>query len=139
MAVVFCGGIFGQSSAEAAADKKAFETVCGACHTVSLVTGLRSEEEWTETIQKMVNLGAKGSDEQFDRVMWFLLSTLTKVDVNTATASQIAPVLDISDATAEAVIKRRTEIGKFKALDDLKKIPGVDSAKLEARKDRIGF
>ena len=59
--------------------------------------------------------------------------------MNTGTASRIAPVLDISEAVAEAVVKRRTEIGKFQALDELKKIPGIDAAKLEARKDRIVF
>jgi competence protein ComEA len=87
----------------------------------------------------MVKLGARGSDEQFDRLMRFLSRNLTKVNINSATAREIAPVLDIGDAMAEAVVKRRTEIGKFKALDDLKKISGVDAAKLEARKDRIAF
>jgi competence protein ComEA len=138
-AVVFSSGVLGQSSAEDAADKKAFETVCGACHSVSMADGMRSEEEWIDTVEKMARIGATGSDEQFDRLMRFLLHTMTKVNINSATASQIAPVLEISDATAEAVVKRRSEIGKFKALGDLKRIPGVDPAKLEARKDRIVF
>lgn len=135
----FCGGVLGQPSGEDAADKKALEAVCGACHSVTLVAGLRSEPEWTETVEQMVKLGARGSAEQFDRLMRFLLRTLTKVNVNTATAPQIVPVLDISDATAESIVKRRTEIGRFQAIDELKKIPGVDAAKLEARKDRIVF
>ncbi|MBZ5627140.1 MAG: helix-hairpin-helix domain-containing protein, partial [Acidobacteriia bacterium] len=108
-AVAFCGGALGQTSGGDAADKRALEAVCGACHSASLVEGLRSEPEWTETVEQMVKLGAKGSDEQFDRLIRFLLRNLTKVNVNTGTASRIAPVLDISEAVAEAVVKRRTE------------------------------
>lgn len=137
-AIVLCGCGLGQTR-EDAMDKKAFEAVCGACHTIGLVTGFRSEPEWTDTIEQMVKLGAKGSDEQFDRLLRFLLRNLTKVNVNTATAPQIASVLDLADAAAEAVVKRRNEIGEFKGLDELKKIPGVDAAKIEARKDRIVF
>ena len=137
-AVLLCGGILGQSR-EDAADKKAFEAVCGACHTVGMVTGLRSEPEWVETVEQMVKLGATGSDEQFDRLLRFLLRTLTKVNVNTATAPQIAPVLDVDEAVAAAIVKRRTEIGEFKGLEELKRVPGVNAAKIEARKDRIVF
>jgi competence protein ComEA len=36
-------------------------------------------------------------------------------------------------------VKYRTEHGSFKTLEDLKKIPGVDAAKLNARKERIVF
>jgi competence protein ComEA len=87
----------------------------------------------------MVRLGARASDEQFDRLMRFLLRTWTKFNINSATAPEIAPVLDIGDAADEAVVKRRTESGSFKSLDQLKKISGLNPAKLEARKDRIIF
>ncbi len=87
----------------------------------------------------MIKIGAKGTDEQFQRVMRFLTCTMTKVDVNTAEPRQIAPVLGLSDATAEAVVRRRTENGAFKTIADLKKVPGVDPVILEARKDRIMF
>ena len=87
----------------------------------------------------MVKAGAKGTDEQFDRLMRYLLRNWTKVDVNTATAAEIAPVLDVSDATAQAIVKRRTENGSFKTIEELKKVPGVNGARLEARKDRVVF
>jgi len=108
IAAAFCGAVFGQSSKQDAADKKAFEAVCGNCHTVSLVAGFRSESEWIETVEQMVKLGARGSDEQLDRVMRFLLRTFTKVNINAATAPEIAPVLDIGDAAAEAVVKTKS-------------------------------
>jgi competence protein ComEA len=127
------------SAREAAADKAAFQAVCGSCHALSLVNGLRTEAEWVDEIQQMVKIGAKGTDEQFDRVMRVLLRTLTKVNVNLANAAEIAPVLDITERTAEALVKYRNENGNFRTLDDVARIAGVDATKLKARKDRILF
>lgn len=127
------------ADASSAQDKAAFEAVCGACHPSNLDNDLRTEGEWNETIEKMASLGAKGTDDQFDALLRFLLQTRTKVNVNSAPASEIAPVLDISKSAAEAVVKRRTEKGNFKSLDELKKVPGVDATKLDARRDRIRF
>src|SRR6266513_3295168 len=128
--VLLTGGAFGQKtdsgiSREAKADKAAFEGVCGTCHPASMVDGLRGESQWRETVELMVKAGAKGTDEQFDRLMRYLLRNWTKVDVNTATAAEIAPVLDVSDATAHAIETRRTENGSFKTIEELKKVPGV--------------
>jgi competence protein ComEA len=122
-----------------AADKLVFAAVCGACHTVGMVSDLRSESEWAETVEYMVSIGAKGSEEQMEAVMRFLRRTFTRVNVNTAAAEQLPLVLDISEATALAVVKYRGEHGSFKTLDDLKKVPGMDAAKLDARKARLVF
>lgn len=144
-ALASAGAAFSQNAAtdapsrEDRMDKAAFEAICGACHPASLADGLRSESAWRETVEQMVKAGAQGTGEQFERVMRFLLRTLTKVNVNTASASEIAPVLDISDAVARALVKRRAEKGKFKSLEDMKQVPGLDTAKLEARKDRVAF
>jgi competence protein ComEA len=59
--------------------------------------------------------------------------------VNIATAAQLPLVLDISEATAKAIIKYRAEHGNFETLADLKKVPGIDATKLDARKNRIAF
>lgn len=122
-----------------AADQAAFNTVCGACHPSSAVNGLRTEAEWRETVEHMISIGAKGTDDQFDSVMRVLARTLTKVNVNAGTAEELAPVLDISDATARSVVKYRSAHGPFKTLDDLKKVPGLNAATIENRKDRLVF
>lgn len=116
-----------------------FAAVCGACLTVGMVSDMRSEDEWVETVECMVSTGAKGSEEQLEAVMRFLLRTLTKVNVNTAIAEQLPLVLDISEGAAKAVVKYRGEHGSFKTIDDLKKVPGIDPRKLEARKNRVAF
>jgi competence protein ComEA len=104
-----------------------------------MVNDIRSQSEWRETIDQMVKVGAQGTDKQFDRVMRFLLRNWTKVNVNTATAAEIAPVLEVSDATAQAIVRRRTENGSYRIIEELKRVPGVDAAKLEARRDRVVF
>ena len=127
------------ASREDAADKAAFQAVCGSCHPLTMVDGLRTESEWMEEIEQMVKIGAKGTDEQFERVIRVLLRTRTKVNINTATAVEIAPVLNVTDAAAEALVRFRSQHGSFKTLEDLKRVPGIDVAKLIARKDRIAF
>jgi len=122
-----------------AADKADFEAVCGACHTSSMVSDIRTEPEWKDTVELMVSLGADGTGQQMEAVMRVLLRTSTKVNVNTATAAQLPLVLGISEATAQAVVTYRAEHGKFKSLGDLKKVPGINAAKLDTRKDRVAF
>jgi competence protein ComEA len=127
------------ASDEAAKDSAAFEAVCGKCHPTSMAAGMLSEPEWVETIDVMRGLGAKGTDEQFERLLRHLIHTQTKVNVNSQPATQIAPVLDISEKAAEAIVKYRGEKGPFKTLEDLKNVPGLDPAKLQDRKERIAF
>jgi competence protein ComEA len=127
------------SARSEAADKADFEKVCGACHGTDMVSDIRAASDWKDTIGHMVALGAKGTREQMAAVMRVLLRTLTKVNINTATSEQLPLVLDISEATARAVVKYRAQHGPFQTLDDLKKVPGIDAAKLETRRDRIVF
>jgi len=68
-----------------------------------------------------------------------LLANYTKVNVNTATAAEIAPVLDTSEAVAERIVRWRNEKGSLVSIEQLRQIPGIDSAKLESRKARIVF
>jgi competence protein ComEA len=62
-----------------------------------------------------------------------------KIYVNRATAKDLETALDLSSRDAEAVARYREEQGSFKTLDDLKKVPGLEVAKIEARKDRLAF
>jgi competence ComEA-like helix-hairpin-helix protein len=123
----------------AAQDDAVFQKVCGACHATSMVHDLKTEDEWIETVGNMATLGAKGTDEQFASVLRFLARNFTKVNVNTASAAQLAPVLDITENAAQAIVEYRTRHGNFATLGDLAKVPGMDGAKLESRKDRIAF
>jgi competence ComEA-like helix-hairpin-helix protein len=125
------------SGQEVQKDAGIFRAVCGSCHSTSLVEGLRTESEWREEVDQMIKIGARGTDEQLQAVMRFLIRTLTKVNVNTAEAPEIARVLDVPDRVAEAMVKHRISNGAFKTLQDLKLRSGIDPAKLEALKERL--
>ena len=40
---------------------------------------------------------------------------------------------------AAAIIQYREKNGNFKSIEDLKKVPGIDVDKIEAKKDRLTF
>ena len=138
--MVSSGAVYAQKTAdEDKKDKPVFESVCGACHPAGMVDDIRSEQEWKETVDQMIASGAKADERQLESVMRYLLRTHTKININTATASEIAPVLAVTESTARAIVARRKEIGAFKTIEELAKVPGVDGAQLQTRKDRIVF
>jgi competence protein ComEA len=47
--------------------------------------------------------------------------------------------LEISTKEAEAIVRYREQNGDFKTPDDLMKVSGLDTAKIQARKDRLEF
>jgi len=126
-------------AADEAADKTSFEKVCGHCHASTLIHEMKTQGEWSETVDNMVANGAKGTDEELDAVLRYLARNFAKVNINAAEAEEIAPVLDVSLAVAQGIVEYRMGHGSFAGIDDLKKVPGLDAAKVEARKERIAF
>jgi competence ComEA-like helix-hairpin-helix protein len=62
-----------------------------------------------------------------------------RVNVNQATAAQIAEGLQLKAAVAAAIVKHREGNGAFKGFEDLGKVAGVDVAALEARRLFIDY
>jgi competence protein ComEA len=62
-----------------------------------------------------------------------------KIYINKAEAKDLEAALEISASNAEAIVRYRRAQGEFKSFDDVKKVPGLDSAKIEAKKDRLVF
>ena len=92
----------------------------------------------------MVNLGAKGPDKDFALVLDYLAShypadEVAAINVNKARAIELESALSLPRSQAAAIIEYRTKHGDFKSIDELKKVPGVDVAKIEAKKDRLAF
>jgi len=60
------------------------------------------------------------------------------VDVNTATAEQIAEAMaGVGKAKAEAIIQDREKNGKFKSIDDLTRVKGIKIATISKNRDKI--
>ena len=119
--------------------------VCGKCHSVEQATSLRqNRSEWQDEIAKMVGMGAQGTDEDFNAILGYLTRNFgpekpKPVNVNTASAVELESSLEFTKSEAAAVIEYRTKNGNLKSLDDLKKVPGIDAKKVEAKKARISF
>jgi mono/diheme cytochrome c family protein len=120
-------------------DEAAFRQICGRCHDTELVADTpRSYEDWEDTVQTMIEQGARGSDAQFVAVMSYLYRTLTTINVNSANAEDLAAVLHAPPSVVGSIIERRAR-RKFSDLADLKTLPGLDPEVLDAKAKLIFF
>jgi competence protein ComEA len=120
--------------------KDVVESVCGACHGTDLIASRRATKEgWSYIVDDMVSRGASATNEQIAGIVDYLGKNLGQVNVNKGKSEDIATVLEINSTQADAVVKYRTEHGDFKTIDDLKKVPELASAKLDAKKDRVVY
>jgi competence protein ComEA len=116
------------------------DRLCSGCHASNLVASrLRTPAEWDDTIGLMQSYGSEGTAEQLAVLRAYLLRNHGRANVNTAPAGDLAPVLDVAVDVAAAVVKYRSDNGSFKTVEDLQRVPGLDGARLEARKDRLTF
>jgi competence protein ComEA len=122
-----------------AREGQSLKAVCAKCHNLQIVMDTpMSYDDWHDTVQKMVDRGASGTDEQFDDVMDYLHRTMTTINVNTAPMDELEIVLDVSETTAQAIIARRST-QKFTGLTDLKSVAGVDAPTVDAKARLIFF
>lgn len=65
-------------------------------------------------------------------------SKLTMININTASAEELAAALDgVGEARAELIVKFREEQGAFTSVEQLLEIKGVGTATLEKNRDKI--
>jgi len=125
--------------------RNAVLTLCSKCHSANIILAYgQSRTGWEDTITKMVRLGAQGNDEDFSDIADYLTanfppSTVKKIFVNKATDQEIADALGIPLEKAKAIVDYRDQVKGFNSIDDMKKTPGVDAAKIDAAKDKLIF
>lgn len=113
--------------------------VCSSCHNLEVVLGAHmSYGAWHDTVQTMLDRGAKATDEQLDDVMSYLHSNLTTINVNEAEAEELAIVLDVPDVVANAIVARRRS-RRFENIQDLSSVPGINRAALEKKSKLLFF
>jgi competence protein ComEA len=118
--------------------KKEVLQICRDCHDLDTITvENRTKEAWKKTITKMVDRGAEGTDEQYDIIITYLTKNFGRINVNKATAEEIASFLDLSAKEAEAIVVYRDKNGVYKDWRELKKVDGLDPARVDAKKDHI--
>jgi competence protein ComEA len=144
-ALVLLFSVCGVAQLPEGAGKAETERLCQTCHDLQKAVSLRQDEAgWGATIAKMVEFGAKiGSDEMVAVVTYlakaYPAEDLPALNINKARAIQMESRLSLKRSEAAAIVRYRKEHGDFASLEDLKKVPGIDFAKIEAKRDILAF
>jgi competence protein ComEA len=122
------------------AGKDVVEKVCSTCHGLDyLVPSQRTVQNWREVVDLMKGYGAEANDEQWRAINEYIVGMLAYLNVNKGSADEFAALFRLDAAAAQAVVAYRDKQGGFKTVDDLKKAPGLDAARIDALKDRLIF
>lgn len=65
------------------------------------------------------------------------INTNKKININTASQSQLMSLSGIGEGTAIKIIEYRTANGKFKSIEDIKNVSGIGNSKYESIKNYI--
>jgi competence protein ComEA len=119
---------------------------CVGCHKAEELTVYRfTKDEYQTIVYRMGDRGAQATRAELDVIAEYMFEHFpkvedsTKINVNKATAREIADGLALTQDEAEAVVKYRERHGDFHAWGDLLIIYGVDGKKIAAAKDKISF
>ena len=139
------------------------QRACVGCHALKVVTSKRATpEEWSTVVNQMVSRGAEVEDDEIETLVAYLSKNFppspktdeapadhssppaereapSQVNVNHATAAELASVLEISSKDADAIVAYREQNGDFKTIADLTKVPGIDARKIVNNKSKVRF
>jgi competence protein ComEA len=123
--------------------KDVFESVCSLCHSPTAPMGKQwTSAQWESKVIEMLQEEPDVTAKERTAIIEYLTANFRpggKIYINKAAAKDLVTALEIPLKDAEEIVRYRNENGSFKSLDDLKKVSGLDSAKIEARKDRFEF
>ncbi len=147
VALLACGAGWRAAAAQLpeGSGREATVRLCSQCHAVEQAVSVRQDRAgWDATLRKMVALGAKGTEQERAAVLDYLVAHFPaderpRINLNTATAIELESGLTLRRSQAAAIVAYRMQHGPFKSLDDLKQVPGLDVAPIEAKKDRVTF
>jgi len=116
---------------------------CGSCHDARRAASVRlTRDGWAAVIDSMQRFGARFSPEEVPVILdylstHFLGEALQPLNLNTATQIDLEAAGGLLRREAAAVIRYREQHGRYKTLDDLKQVPGLDFKKIENRRDAV--
>ena len=125
--------------------KEETRKLCSGCHELDRSIAPRQDlAGWQQTMNKMVAFGMKATERETSAVLEYLVKNfpaeeVPRINVNKAKAIELESGLSLKRSQAAAIIQYRDKHGDFKSIEDMKKVPGVDFAKIEAKKDRLTF
>ena len=125
------------------AGKEAVVKACLECHgTANFRKSRKDPDEWTDSVQDMLDRGAKATSAEADVIVAYLVKNFgkgAKVQMNTAPLEEIKVVLGFTVPEANAIVAWRDQNGPYKDWRDVLKVAGVDPAKVESIKDSMAF
>lgn len=132
-----------QAPAQSASDEAGaalFVKMCSECHdSKRIVSQRRTSADWEDTLRKMIEEGAEGTEKDFEAVFGYLVRNYGKVFINSAKAAEIKSVLGLTTAEADAVVAYRTANGAFTDIEAVKKVPSIDVKKVDEHKEALAF
>ena len=146
--LILCSGLLSLRAADLpdGQGKELILRACVGCHKAEELSVYRfTKDEYQTIVYRMGDRGAPASRAELDIIAAYMfehfpkVEDASKINVNKATAQQIATGLGLTSDEAEAVVKYRERHGDFHAWGDLLIIYGVDGKKIAAAKDKMSF
>jgi len=121
--------------------KDLVEAICSECHTTERIAAQQlTKPQWADKVLEMLQEAPDVKQSERDTIVEYLAKSFpARANVNKAEPKELQAALEISPESATAIVVYRKKNGSFKTLDDLKKVPGVDAAQLDAKRDVIDF
>jgi competence protein ComEA len=116
--------------------------VCGTCHAPERGAAVKlTRAGWSQVLTKMTTLGARGTDAEMAEVLEYLSThfkgeAAAALNLNRATSIELEAIVGMLRRESAAWMAARQK-APCASLDDLKKVAGVDFAKIEKRRDRL--
>jgi competence protein ComEA len=124
--------------------KQVVESVCSLCHEPApAVLGKQwTKAQWELKVTEMLQEEPDVTREERAAIVEYLSTFFKpggKIYINKANAKVLESALEISPQAAEAIVRYRDKNGDLKSIDELKKVPSIDAAKVESKKDLLVF
>ncbi|MFL6415653.1 MAG: hypothetical protein ACJ74Y_08295 [Bryobacteraceae bacterium] len=102
---------------------------------MTLISDVKSLPEWEETVDSMIERGAKASGAERAEVLRWLAHNYNRTNINQAPAQELIEVLDIEPTGADSIVSHRP----YHSLAELISLNPTCAKQLENHKDRIVF
>jgi len=123
--------------------RELFQTICSECHEPAKVIGQhKTRSEWQSKVTEMLQEDPDVTQQEREIIVNYLAASfpqLSKVNVNKASAKDLENALGLSAKLAEGIVRYREQNGAFHTAEDLKKVDGLEAAKVDSWKDRLEF
>jgi len=138
--------VFAQNDFPDGPAKEYVQKICLQCHPASqLLSQHRTEADWKRTVARMAQKGVSAPSDQFDAIAIYMAKNFgktedtTKLNMNKASAEQIANAIGLTPDEAKALVSYREKHGDYREWGEMLVVYGVDGRKLEAAKDKMTF